>query len=222
MGIEKEIFKKLSETEEGYKIKRCFGLNGCPNAITNSENLLKDLERILKEEKITEFLKEKVKGKLKIHHKFKVGLSECPNACSQIYICDFALHGVVEPEVNVKKCSFCGSCVEVCEEEAITLTDYGPVIDEKKCVGCGACIRICPEQLLKEHFKGYKIYIGGKLGRHPRLATFLSYANENEVIEIFKKVLNFYKKHNVKGERLGAIIERIGFLDANSLFLQSL
>ncbi len=201
----------MSEAKEGYEIKGCFGLKGCPNALTNSEELLKGFEKILKEEKITEFLKEKTKGKLRAHHKFKVGLSECPNACSQIYICDFALHGVVIPEVNVKKCSFCGSCVEVCEEEAITLKDYGPVIDEEKCVGCGACIRICPEQAITESFKGYKIYLGGKLGRHPRLATFLTYAKGKEVIEIFKKVLEFYKKHNVKGERLGAIIEKMGF-----------
>jgi dissimilatory sulfite reductase (desulfoviridin) alpha/beta subunit len=211
LEAKKALLDKMSQAENGYEVSGCFGLNACPNALTKSEKLLKDLEKILEKEKITEFLKNKVKGALKAHHRFKVGLSECPNACSQIYICDFALHGVVRPEVNVKKCSFCGSCVEVCEEEAITLTDFGPVIEEEKCVGCGACIKICPEQAITESFRGYKIYIGGKLGRHPRLATFLTYANEKEVKEIFKKVLKFYKTHNIKGERLGAIIERLGF-----------
>ena len=212
LDAKKALLEKMSQAENGYEVSGCFGLNSCSNALTNSEKLLKNLEKILEEEKITEFLKKKVKGQLKAHHKFKIGLSECPNACSQIYICDFALHGFVKPEVNIKKCSFCGSCVEVCEEEAIKLTECGVVIDEKKCVGCGQCLKICPEGAITEKFKGYKVYLGGKLGRHPRLATFLTYAeNEKEVEKILKKVLALYKEYNIKGERLGAIIERIGF-----------
>jgi len=207
----KVLTEKMSQAESGYEVSGCFGLNSCPNALTSSETLLKEFERILEEEKITEFLKEKVKGPLKAHHKFKVYLSECPNACSQIYIADFALHGVVKIELNPKVCFFCGSCVAVCEEEAITLTDFGPMIDEERCVGCGHCLKICPENALTEGFRGYKVYLGGKLGRHPRLATFLDYFREEEIIPLFQRVLRFYKENNQKGERLGAIIERLGW-----------
>ncbi len=150
---------------------------------------------MLEDEKITEVLEEKVRGTLEAHHKFKVEPSECPDACSQIQITDFALHGVVRVEVNPKACSCCGSCLEVCEEEAIELTDYKPRIDEEHCVGCGHCVKIYPEGVLIEGFKGYRVYVGGKLGRHPRLATFLTYVETEKVLDLFQKVLRFYKTY---------------------------
>lgn len=213
------LLDKLSKAEKGYEVSGCFGLNSCPNALSSSKELLKSFEKILEEERITEFLKEKVKGPLKAHHKFRVCLAECPNACSQIHITDFALHGVVRVEINPKACSLCGSCLEVCEEGVIELTEYGPKIDEERCVGCAHCVKICPEGALIEGFKGYKIYIGGKLGRHPRLASFLTFAQPQEVLRVFKKVLTFYKNNNKKGERLGAIIERIGWENTKKLLL---
>ncbi len=205
------LLEKMSQAEKGYEVKVCFGLNKCPNALTSSSTLLTTIEEILENEKLTEFLKSKVKGPLRAHHKFRVYLSECPNACSQIHIADFAMHGVVRVEVHPKECSFCGSCLEVCEEEAIELLDFGPNIQEEKCVGCGACVKICPEGALVSHEVYYKIYLGGKLGRHPRLASFYSLANEEEALSILKKVLTLYKAKNEKGERLGTIIEKLGW-----------
>ena len=205
------LLSKMSEAEKGYEVSGCFGFDSCPNALTDSSHLLSSLEKILEEEKLTQFLISKVGPKLKAHHKFKVCLSECPNACSQIHICDFALHGVVKISVNPKACSFCGSCVEACEEGAIELTEFGPMIKEELCVGCGHCIKVCPESALNEEFKGYKVYLGGKLGRHPRLATFLGYFQAEEIPKLFYKILELYKKYNQKGERLGAIIEKLGW-----------
>ncbi len=205
------LLGKMSEAERGYEVSGCFGLDSCPNAITCSGILLSEIEKFLEQEKLTAFLQEKVGKKLKAHHKFKVGISECPNACSQIHICDFALHGVVRLNINPKACSFCGSCVAVCEEGAIELTDFGPFLKEVLCVGCGHCVKVCPEGAIGVEFKGYKVYLGGKLGRHPRLATSLGYFSQEEILPVLKKVLRVYKAHNLKGERLGAIIERLGW-----------
>jgi len=209
------LLGRMSQAERGYEVSGCFGLDSCPNALTSSSQLLQSLERILDEEGITEFLKSKVGERLKTHNKFKVCLSECPNACSQIQICDFALHGVVRVSVNPKACSYCQSCVETCEESAISLTEFGPILDERLCVGCGKCVKICPEGALSEEFRGYKVYLGGKLGRHPRLATPYGYLLPDEVPGLLRGVLTLYKEHNRKGERLGTIIERLtweGFL----------
>lgn len=214
------LLNKMSQAEKGYEVSGCFGLDNCPNSLTNSKTLLESLEKILEEEKITEFIRNKIKGPLKQHHKFKVLLSECPNACSQIYIADFALHGVVKVEVNPKICSQCEACVEVCEEEAINILEFGPQILEEKCVGCGHCLKICPEGALTEGFRGYKIYLGGKLGRHPRLASFLIYATEEEVVPLFRRLLSLYKLENEKGERLGSIIERMGWDKFKKLLLE--
>lgn len=37
----------------------------------------------------------------------------------------------------------CGRCVEVCEEQAITLSDNGIVTDADKCKVCGECVKAC-------------------------------------------------------------------------------
>lgn len=46
-------------------------------------------------------------------------------------------------KVNKDECIACGSCVDVCPVEAITLDDVA-VIDEEKCTECGSCVEECP------------------------------------------------------------------------------
>jgi dissimilatory sulfite reductase (desulfoviridin) alpha/beta subunit len=205
------LLNRMGEAEKAYEVSGCFGLDSCPNAITSSENLLIRIEELLKSEKVSEFLRHKVKGKLKAHHKFKVLLSECPNACSQIYIADVGICGFMKIEIEKGKCTGCGLCEAVCEEGAIFVKETA-FIDQEKCLGCGDCLRACPEEAIKTIQKGYRVYLGGKLGRHPRLATYLtSCFSEDEVLEVLKKVLKVYKDLNLKGERLGGIIQRIGW-----------
>lgn len=50
----------------------------------------------------------------------------------------------VEKMYNADKCIGCRSCVEVCLENACTLTTAGIVTDRDICTGCGECAEICP------------------------------------------------------------------------------
>ena len=208
----KALREKEARVEEGFSVEGCFGATGCPNAVTSSLEMLAKIEELLKEAGLTEFLRQKVKGPLKHHHQFRVALSECPNACSQVQIKDVALIGRIKLGLEPEKCVFCGECEKVCEERALVLSESGPVLNEDKCVGCGACIKICPEGALLELKRGYRVLLGGKLGRHPRLAQeILPLASEEEVLALLKKVVSFYQKHNQQGERLGALFERLGW-----------
>ncbi len=203
---------KASEAREGYAVEACFGGAGCENALTDSRKLLEAVEEILRQAQLTEFLRQKVGGPLKHHHQFRVAFSECPNACSRIHIADFAVHGRILFEIESGLCSFCESCLEVCEEEAITLGEAGPLVNEERCVACGACTRICPTGALRESGRGWRILVGGKLGRRPRLATELvPFTDAEGVLKNLKKVLDLYKQENLRGERLGVIIERMGW-----------
>ena len=47
---------------------------------------------------------------------------------------------VVDPE----KCNACGTCVDTCPVEAITLNDVAKV-DPDECIDCGSCEDECPE-----------------------------------------------------------------------------
>ncbi|NPA39609.1 MAG: 4Fe-4S dicluster domain-containing protein [Thermodesulfobacteria bacterium] len=208
-GFDRSFFEKMAVAKEGFEVVICWGPKGCPNAITSSQELAEKIKKFLEEEKITEFLMEKTKGRLKKHNKFKVGIAECPNACSQIYIMDIAIHGFLEPYIEESSCDLCGSCKEACEEDAITLEETSAKVNLEKCVGCGSCEKVCEKGAIKRKFTGYKMYLGGKLGRHPRLATFYKIlSSPEEVFEEVKKIVKFYKEKNQKGERLGAILER--------------
>jgi len=41
-------------------------------------------------------------------------------------------------------CKQCGSCIEECAQEALTMGENKPVIDPEKCILCGYCAAVCP------------------------------------------------------------------------------
>jgi MinD superfamily P-loop ATPase len=61
------------------------------------------------------------------------------------------------PEVNEKKCTYCGKCAEVCAYNAIAVLKDSVLIFPELCHGCGGCSLLCPEKAIKE--KGKRIGI---------------------------------------------------------------
>ncbi len=206
---QKQFLNKMDDEVKGFQLETCFGQTGCPNRAVNSDGLHERLEKNLSERKLKAFLKERVGGPLKIHHEFRISISDCPNACSRPQIVDIGLIGSCKPEVSNEICTQCSACVEACNERAIFMGHDLPVIDGSKCLYCGQCIRVCPTGTLQEGRKGYRILIGGKLGRHPRLGTELPGIYENtQAEEIVDRCLNYYQNHCHKGERFGLILDR--------------
>jgi ferredoxin len=50
-------------------------------------------------------------------------------------------------EVDEQRCSGCGTCVDACVEQAISLHPLA-TIDPERCIGCGACCGACPNEAL--------------------------------------------------------------------------
>lgn len=50
---------------------------------------------------------------------------------------------------NRDKCIGCSSCVEICPENACTLTPDGIVTDEDLCTVCGKCADVCPTKAME-------------------------------------------------------------------------
>lgn len=45
-------------------------------------------------------------------------------------------------------CVLCGTCVERCQMEAISLGEESAILNKDRCIGCGLCVTTCPEGAL--------------------------------------------------------------------------
>ena len=208
--------KNMASEVKGYQVETCFGPSGCPNRTIVSDRLLENIESLLRKEDLLGFLKEQVKVDLKFNHEFRVTLADCPNACSQPQIKDIGIIGACSPEITAEACSQCEACVEACREDAITLNppDEYPQISYAKCLYCGKCMQVCPTGTIVEGAKGYRVQLGGKLGRHPRLAKELpGIYSQQQVLEIVKDCLKFYKNNSKYGRRFSQILTPADFND---------
>ena len=211
-GMEKEI--------KGYEITTCFGSSGCPNSANSCTELAKDIEKIMEKEDILSFLKKSVQGDLKFHHEFRVTLSDCPNACSRPQIVDIGIIGASVPGLSSEPCSLCNSCVEVCDENAVLLDEENekPIIDYDKCLMCKKCIKVCPTETILEKEKGFRVLLGGRLGRHPRLAMEMEgLKTHSQVIEIVKRSLKFYKTNSKNGQRFSHLLTSLNQIEQNNI-----
>lgn len=77
------------------------------------------------------------KSKVKYNY---VGIKDCKQAA-------------VVPGGGPKQCTYgCtgyGSCVNVCEFDAINIVDGIALVDKEKCTSCGLCIKECPKNLIE-------------------------------------------------------------------------
>ncbi|MFH0995247.1 MAG: 4Fe-4S dicluster domain-containing protein [Pseudomonadota bacterium] len=219
------FLSKMETDIKGYQIETCFGAGGCPNRANAGDGLMQKLEALLAEENLLDFLKKEVKGGLKYHHEFRITLADCPNACSQPQIKDIGIIGACIPEITQNPCSQCEACMEACREQAIFLETGLPVmqptmqptIQMDRCLYCGQCIQVCPTGTLGAGTRGYRVLLGGKLGRHPRLARELSGVfSEKAVLSIVKDCLSFYRLHSRGGERFAEIFTEQAFEETSA------
>jgi dissimilatory sulfite reductase (desulfoviridin) alpha/beta subunit len=205
--------KRLSEDVKGYSLEACFGSSGCDHAVLNSSELISRLENLLESADLLTFLRSQLGERLKLHHQLRVTLADCPNCCSQPQIKDIGIIGQAQMGVAAEECTACGECETICDEAAIELSDgYMIDINQELCVQCAACARVCPNGALTIAATRYRVQVGGKLGRHPQLAVELvGGLDAGQVLDLVSQIIDFYKANASRGERLGVLINRVGW-----------
>ena len=149
----------------------------------------------------------------KAHHIIKVSISYCPNACARSQIADIGLIGASAPVATPEACIACGACSEVCRENAVRLDKAGALVGiaPSACLNCGACIPACPTEAIGLKNQGFRLMLGGKLGRHPRFAEELSGLRRPEDVPALtaRCVRNFLRLAQGR-ERMGDVVTRVG------------
>ncbi|MCS7286982.1 MAG: 4Fe-4S binding protein [Anaerolineae bacterium] len=93
--------------------------------------------------------------------------SKCSGCKACLVACSLAKFGVNNPKkarlaiipkfpapgiFEVKTCTNCGTCAEVCPVDAVKINEKGAYyIDPNECIACMACVKECPEQVIFTH-----------------------------------------------------------------------
>lgn len=190
-----------------YAVKVCRGAATCPRAVTGID-VSADIEAAMARTGWSGFLHSGV-GAIRHHHQFRLAVASCPNGCTQPHIADFALIGFTRIGVSPDACTACGQCMDACAENALDLKN-GISLDPSSCLGCAACARVCPEGALAAGEAAWRVLLGGKLGRHPRLAHELGIFNLEDALTVLEKVVAVLVDRGRPGLRLGDLIEEMG------------
>jgi dissimilatory sulfite reductase (desulfoviridin) alpha/beta subunit len=185
-------------------------LAGCPNPLIDVDAWRGALERWAVDSGLSERLRARVPGdQVLFHHKLKIAVAGCPNGCSRPQIADLALVGLARPAFVSDDCTACGACAEACPDEALAVVGGPPLWDAQACQGCQACQDACPLGCVSLNRQGVRLLLGGKLGRHPRLAIPAGeYADPAQALAAMAQVVDRYLSDARPGERFAAWHQR--------------
>ncbi|GAB4330958.1 MAG: hypothetical protein Kow0099_01950 [Candidatus Abyssubacteria bacterium] len=199
----------MPKTKEVTEVITCrAGKGGCPMAQIEAQAIAERLAEVFTEHKRA--LEERLSKPFNFHSQFCAAVTGCPNACAQPQIRDFGVIGRARIGFDESLCSGCGMCEEACKEGAIEFVGGIPRIDHSRCIGCGDCVRSCQQDALSVEGVRYEVIVGGKLGRHPRLAVSLGeFDTIEEVAACLRRAIQLLLREGEKGERLGALLDRL-------------
>jgi sulfite reductase beta subunit len=162
--------------------------------------------------------------------KMRIAFACCLNMCGAVHCSDIAVLGVHTkvPTINhqelPKVCeipTLVASCPTGAIRPATVDGKQSVEIEDAQCMYCGNCYTVCPSvQINNAKHDGISIWVGGKVSNartEPKFSKLaIPYLPNNpprwpEVVEAVKKIVEVYIANARKHERLGEMIERIGW-----------
>lgn len=118
-----------AERGEVVNITACPGTHRCKFANIDSVGMAKKID--------AKYFGKDMPGKVRI------AISACPNACTSETLNEIGITGICTPIRQPGYCTGCGTCVQYCQEEALTVREGKIVMDDDACLDCGTCVRSC-------------------------------------------------------------------------------
>jgi dissimilatory sulfite reductase (desulfoviridin) alpha/beta subunit len=187
-----------SERDEVVNVIACPGTERCIFANIDSISLARSIDA-------------KLFGK-EMPVKIRISISACPNACTSPLLNEIGIVGQNRPVRVPGLCTGCGTCVEYCKEDAITIKRGISVLDTSRCVQCGTCVRSCPYNLLQSSGEHYLITVGGRRGRHPKTGRELvTVKSPATVLLVVERVVAWVYRRAWSGRLLSDQMDEIQF-----------
>jgi sulfite reductase beta subunit len=162
--------------------------------------------------------------------KMRIAFACCLNMCGAVHCSDIAVLGVHTkvPTINhqelPKVCeipTLVASCPTGAIRPATVDGKQSVEIEDAQCMYCGNCYTVCPSvQINNAKHDGISIWVGGKVSNartEPKFSKLaIPYLPNNpprwpETVEAVKRIVDVYVANARKHERLGEMIERIGW-----------
>ncbi|MDO5846417.1 MAG: nitrite reductase [Methanocorpusculum sp.] len=128
--------------------------------------------------------------------KVRIAISACPNSCVSETLNEIGITGLRTPDRNEGYCTGCGTCVQYCREEALCVKEGRVVMDESRCLSCGTCVRSCVYGILGSYPTAYRITLGGRRGRHPKVGQHLiTVSSEEAALAVVDAVIDWIYRY---------------------------
>ena len=211
-GIHTSPETSANGSQGAYSIAMCRGKRACPFGLATLEPIRAAIESVIADSPWNAYVESARGGRIRPHDRLRIALSACPNGCSQPQIHDIGLIAALRPSDITPACTGCGLCEKTCREAAILVQDGRAITRPEACQACGECARICPVHAIRCEPLGFRLLLGGHMGRHPEWATELPGLYTPEQIPLtLKRLIILLIRETRHGERLSQTFARLGF-----------
>jgi NAD(P)H-nitrite reductase large subunit len=131
-------------------------------------------------------------------------------------------HAIGPTVRTIKMCPGTRSCKKAIQDApalglALDAALYGQPMPAKFKMAVSGCPNCCSDSWMKDvgffgTKNGFTVTVGGKGGRAPRVGRILAESiSPEQAVDIVEKIIAFYRQNGKAHERLGSLIDRIGF-----------
>ncbi len=159
---------------------------------------------------------------LSLPHKFKIGITGCPNNCLKTEENDLGIKGGIQVHWREEECIHCGKCLKVCRHKAISMENNQIIIDKEKCASCGKCSRACPVKCW-DTVHGYVVTFGGLFGNYiSRGEPIIPFITDKEkLFRVCDTAVKFFEENANPGERFKFTLDRVGWDEFRKIILEA-